>query len=272
MSLNADAIRQHLGDALARLERLDVFAEIESTNSYLMQRPGPTQGHVCVAATDNQTAGHGRHGRSWQSPPGTGLCLSMAYTFTSEPDNLPALTLAVGLGVVHALQEQGIGGLQLKWPNDLIARDRKLGGILTEAQSQAGGPVTIVTGIGLNLDRSHHPELLVESDRAQRIIDLKTHADFVPDRNKLASGLINGLTRLLVGYEADGFDRFREQWQQHDWLRGRAVTVETPRRQVAGIGVGVDDDGALLIDTQTGGLQRITFGTVVAADVVEFAS
>lgn len=268
MSLDDNAILQHLGGAPTGLEKLEVFAEIASTNSYLMQRPGPARGCFSVAVTDNQTAGRGRHGRRWQSPPGSGLCLSMAYTFAAVPGNLPALTLAVGLGVVHALQREGIGGIQLKWPNDLIAGDGKLGGVLTESQSQRGA-VVIVTGIGLNVDLGDRPGLQAEAGWAQRIADLKTHAERVPDSNALTASLIGSVGRLLMQYDAGGFDQFREEWQQHDWLRGRRVTVETARRELSGTAVGVADDGALLIDTGTGGVQRISSGTVSAADVAE---
>lgn len=266
MTLDADAIRRHLGDASARLDVIEVFSEIESTNSYLMKQPAPTKGCVHVVATDNQTAGRGRHGRSWKSPRGSGLCLSLAYSFASKPGNLPALTLAVGLGVVNALKEQGVDGVQLKWPNDLIAMDGKLGGILTEAQSQSREAVTVVTGIGLNVDLSGHPDLVVDADWARRIIDLKSHAGRVPDRNALAAGLIRGVSRLLVDYETIGFDQFKDQWQQHDWLKGRTLTIETPQRRITGVGVGIADDGALLIDTRTAGVHRITSGTVTMPD------
>ena len=269
MSLNADAIRRQLGHAVANLETLEVFAEIESTNSYLMQQTGPRVGHVRVAATDNQTAGRGRRGRSWQSPAGSGLCLSLAYTFSSSPENLPAMTLAVGLGVVNALQEHGIDDVRLKWPNDLIANDSKLGGILTEAQSRAEGTITVVTGIGLNLDLSNHPELHLEEAWAQRVIDLKSHAQGVPEKDILASSIVKRLCSLLPDYEAGGFAQFRNQWQQYDWLRGRSVTIETPKQQITGIGTGIDDDGALLLDAGGAGIQRVSSGTVTRAEIVE---
>ena len=132
-NLDADAILGGLGEfASHRIEEFETFAEIESTNSYLLQQPAPSPGRVRVALTDNQTAGRGRHGRTWQSPPGSGLCLSMGYTFARQPSNLPALTLAIGLGVTEALSEVGVHGVLLKWPNDLMADDGKLGGILTE--------------------------------------------------------------------------------------------------------------------------------------------
>ena len=175
MRLDSDLICGALDAAtVQRLDILEVFAEIASTNTYLMQQPGPAAGRLRVAATDNQTAGRGRHGRTWQSPAGSGLCLSLAYTFASNPANLPALTLAIGLGAIDALQRVGIGGVQLKWPNDLIMMNGKLGGILTEAQSQASGNLTVVTGIGLNIDLSEQPDLEVEAEWAHRITDLKS--------------------------------------------------------------------------------------------------
>ncbi|MGI9238131.1 MAG: biotin--[acetyl-CoA-carboxylase] ligase [Woeseiaceae bacterium] len=269
MSLNADAIRQHFGDVEDSVETLEVFSEITSTNSYLMQFSDPSEGRVCVAATDNQTAGRGRRGRHWHAPPGTGLCLSVAHTFANKPDNLPALTLVVGLSVVDALKEHDIDGVQLKWPNDLIATDAKLGGILTEAQPHASGGVTVVTGVGLNLDRGSHPDPLASSPWSRSAIDLKRHAGFLPDKNALAASLINGLLLALRNYTTGGFEEIRDRWQQHDWLLGRTVTIETPQQEISGVGAGVDDDGALLVDTRTAGVQRVTSGTVTMADVAE---
>lgn len=269
MSLDAEAIRQRLGEATQKLETLEVFAEIESTNSYLMQQPGPREGYFRVAATDNQTAGRGRHGRSWQSPAGAGLCLSLAYTFSSRPDNLPAMTLAVGLGVIKALQEHGVAGVQLKWPNDLVAKDSKLGGILTEAQSQADGRISVVTGIGLNVDLSDHPQLRIKSEWAQQIIDLRGHAKSIPGKNALASSIVKQLCRLLPDYEAGGFGQFREQWRQYDWLRGRCVTIETPKQKITGVGTGIADDGALLVDTGNAGVRRVSSGTVTRTELAE---
>ena len=273
MRLDADVIRRTLDEAaVQRLGMLEVFTEIESTNSYLMQQSSPAPGQICVAATDNQTAGRGRHGRTWQSPSGSGLCLSMAYSFATSPANLPALTLAIGLGVIGALKELGASGVQLKWPNDLIAMDGKLGGILTEAQTQTGSVVTIVTGIGLNIDLSKQRDLVVEAEWARHIVDLKSQVVDLPCRNAIASRLISGLSKILVDYEAAGFAQFSGQWQKYDWLLGRAVTIDSPANRISGIGAGIADDGALLVDTQSSGVQRITSGSVVAADIQETGS
>lgn len=268
MRLDVDAIRRHLRDEGGTLESLEVFSEIESTNSYLMQQPGPAAGHARVAATDNQTAGRGRHGRRWQSPPGSGLCLSLAYTFAVRPENLPAITLAVGLGVIDALEEHLVREVKLKWPNDLIARDSKLGGILTEAhgQSHPGGALTIVTGIGLNIDLGQREDLLTNDERAQAVIDLRRHAGVVPNKNEIAASLVARLSQLMRDYEVRGFDQYREQWQQRDWLRGRRVAIDAPQQNISGVGVGVADNGALMVETASSGVQHVTSGTVTLAE------
>ena len=269
-NLDADVIRRSLGEvAAARLGQLEIFAEIDSTNSYLMQQPAPAPGKIHVALTDNQTAGRGRYGRSWQSPPGSGLCLSMAHTFILPPANLPALTLAIGLGAIAALKDLNVMAVQLKWPNDLIAMDSKLGGILTEAHTQAGGTVTIVTGIGLNIDLEERQHIFSEMDAERRATDLKSQVAELPDWNRIAAGLVSGLSKTIVDYEAGGFAAFISQWSEHDWLFGREVTISTSGRQIMGTGAGIGDDGALLVDTLSEGRQRVTSGSVVMAGTRE---
>jgi len=264
--LKADIIRQTLGEsAAARLVKLEIFSEIESTNSYLMQQPAPAAGKTRVAATENQTAGRGRHGRTWQSPPGSGLCLSMAYTFSTAPANLPALTLAIGLGVIDNLQELGVGGVQIKWPNDLIAMDGKLGGILTETQGRASGAMTVITGIGLNIDLGERRDFDLDANWAQRIVDLRRHVKELPGRDRIAASMIDSLNRTFVDYEAGGFSQFVDRWREFDWLFGRKLMIDSPKREISGVGAGIDDDGALLVETLSEGMRRVTSGSVVMA-------
>lgn len=267
-SLDAELIRRSLVDATtARLGSFEVFAEIDSTNSYLMQQAAVAPGKVRVAATNNQTAGRGRHGRTWQSPPGSGLCLSVAYTFASQPTDLAALTLAIGISAVDALRGLKIAGVRLKWPNDLIYKNRKLGGILTEAQSQRGGAVMVVTGIGLNIDISKQQPVLRDSGWSGGIVDLKSSFPALPSVNLIAARLVSALSETFVAYEVDGFAPFLERWREHDWLLGRELTVETPQHILTGVGAGIGDDGALLLDSPEKGRQRIRSGSVLTANV-----
>ena len=264
--LDAQIVRQSLGETtVARLGTFEALGEIDSTNSYLMQQAPPPPGQVRVAITDNQTNGRGRHGRTWLSPPGSGLCLSVAYTFEAQPGNLPALTLAVGLGVIEALEHAGVAGVRLKWPNDLIAGNGKLGGILTETQSQAAGAISVVTGVGVNIDLGDCPGFDSGPESLHSAVDLVSIADEVPSGNALAAHLIAGLVATFADYDALGFGGFHKRWTGRDWLRGREVTVRTPLEQVTGIGAGVAGDGALLLALSDGRTCRITSGTVLAA-------
>jgi BirA family biotin operon repressor/biotin-[acetyl-CoA-carboxylase] ligase len=263
-SLDAEAILQFANEPVReRLVEIKVFAEIDSTNSYLMQTPGPEPGRINVAATSNQTAGRGRHGKTWQSPPGSGLCLSAAYTFASQPENLPALTLALGLGAISALEELGAKNVELKWPNDLVARNGKLGGILTEVQQQSAGAVTIVTGIGVNVDLRSKLEFGMDTDWALHVVDLKSICEVTPRHEELAGKITTHLLQAFLDYESRGFAGVADKWSQYDWLHGREITVDTTDRQFSGIGAGVADDGALLVDTPESGIRRVTSGTIV---------
>lgn len=255
--LDGEAVRRALrATTVSRLDTFETFSEIDSTNSFLMQQPPPPPGRLRVAITDNQTRGRGRHGRTWVSPPGSGLCLSLAYAFAEQPANLPALTLAIGLGVIEALEDTGIGGVQLKWPNDLIAGGGKLGGILTESQPRAGGAVTVVTGVGLNMDLGGGLDL------DQPVADLVRHAAEVPPSDLLAAQLIDTLLDVFATYGRDGLAPYLERWPRHDWLLGRAVSIDVPGPGPSGIGAGVDIDGALLVETPDG-IVRVSSGSVV---------
>lgn len=262
--LDPEAIRGHLGDfAAARLADFEAFAEIESTNSYLMDREAPCPGRVRVALTDNQVAGRGRHGRVWHSPAGSGIALSIGYTFERQPADLAALTLAIGVSAIEALASVGVVGVRLKWPNDLIANDGKLGGILTETQSLPGNAIKVVSGLGLNLDLDPGDASELAIEGTGQVVDLAALVDALPCRNRLTAKLIDGLCATFVGYEAEGFAPYVERWARSDWLRDRQLVVHTPRAQLTGVGAGIADDGALLVRTASDDVRRVTSGTII---------
>jgi BirA family biotin operon repressor/biotin-[acetyl-CoA-carboxylase] ligase len=267
--LDASVIQQLLTRrAISKLDELEVFRSIASTNTHLLSEPAPSPGRFRVAVADHQTSGRGRHDRKWLSAPGSGLCLSFAYTFAEMPEQLPALTLALGVGVVGALRQLNIDNVSLKWPNDIVALDGKLGGILTEVQSSAGDGVTVVTGIGLNVHVRESMEFGAESGWAHRAIDLHSIHPEPPARELLAGTIIEHLYATFSRFEACGFTEFTDDWRQNDWLRGREITVDAPNKQVNGVAAGVDVDGALIVDTESGPV-RIISGSIVLAGVAE---
>lgn len=264
--LDADSIREPITAARrAQLDILEVFSEIESTNSYLQDQPSPPPGRFRVALADYQTAGRGRLDKTWQSPPSSGLCLSMAYTYRRVPDKLPSLTLALGIGVAEALERLGIGGIGLKWPNDIVARGGKLGGILTEVTNGASSSVTVIAGIGLNVDLPDSMQALDRPSWTDKIVDLKKCTGNPPSREKLSVAVIESLFDCLVRFESHGFAPFQDSWQKYDWLKGKQIIVETSDERCAGIADGVDNDGALNIRTG-GDRRRVISGTITLPD------
>ncbi len=265
-TLDLDSIRQPISAVLgARLEILEVFSEIESTNSYLLDQPAPPPGRIRVALADSQTAGRGRLNRTWHSPPSSGLCLSMAYTFRLVPAKLPGLTLALGIGVIEALQRLGIAGTRLKWPNDIIACGGKLGGILTEVRNDDGRNVAVVTGIGLNVDLPEAMRALERPTLTNKIVDLKDCTNNPPSREKLSVAVIESLFDCMVRFESDGFAPFHDEWKKYDWLFGRQIIVDKADGRCAGIADGVDDDGALIVRTDQD-RRRIINGSITLQD------
>jgi len=255
--------------AITKLDKIEVFSSIASTNTYLLAQPAPATGRYRVAVADHQVSGRGRHNRRWISAPGSGLCMSFAYTFSKKIEQLPGLTLAIGVGVVSALQNLAVEGVSLKWPNDIVALDGKLGGILTEVQSGKGDGVTVITGIGLNVRVHEKFDFGLESDWAHRAVDLNSVKPDPPPRELLAGTLVEHLYWTFSRFEDSGFAGFAEDWRQHDWLRDREITVDMPDKQLTGIAAGVDDDGALLVESESG-RTRVISGSIVMAGLTEF--
>ena len=259
--LAADAVRAALDPAVAaRLAKLEVFTELGSTNRHLLAAAPPV-GALDVCIAEYQTAGRGRRGRSWNVPLGGGICLSAGWQFAGMPAELAALTLAVGVVVRRVLQR--VAGLEiaLKWPNDLVFDERKLGGILIELAAEAHGGAHVVAGIGLNV--AVPDELLPSlSDWPRGAIDLRTALGRnAPARAALAGALINGLAELFADYPQQGFAAYRNEWRAADYLRGRAVRLDG-EAGVSGKAVGIDADGALLVETAKGERRRVVAGDV----------
>ena len=267
--LDAAAIHEPLTEsAAAGLEKLEVFSRIASTNTHLLAQPAPATGRYCVAVAEHQTSGRGRHFRRWISAPGASLCLSFAYTFNRSAAEIEGLTLAIGVATVDALRQLGVQGASLKWPNDIVALDGKLGGILTEVQAGGAGNVTVVTGIGINMRIAGRPGFGVESDWAQRPVDISSLVRELPSRERLAGTLVDHLYLAFRRFDEHGLGLFMDEWREYDWLRGKEVVVDLPDRQVTGIAAGVDDNGVLLVETTEGKVPVIS-GSIVMARPAE---
>jgi BirA family biotin operon repressor/biotin-[acetyl-CoA-carboxylase] ligase len=255
--LDAGAIRAQLApSATRRLTALELHFQIDSTNRRLLELAAVTAiaGHVCLA--EYQSAGRGRRGRGWVSPPGSGIYLSLGWSFDAPPESLTGLSLAAGVAALRALRRLRIDAAGLKWPNDIVVGERKLGGILIEVRGETTGPCTVVAGVGVNVEL---PE------RAARRIDQPwtdlARAGYRPSRNLLAAALIDELVRVFSEYEERGFAACAEEWRCYDCGTGRMVRLVSGGHTLAGRMLGIDDSGALLLSVD-GAVRRFTSGEI----------
>lgn len=249
--LDRTVIQTALSDsssASASLFDIEIHQIIESTNTHLMQRMagGLVSGRVCLA--EMQTAGRGRRGRSWVSPYAGSVYMSVTQVFQRGAVSTEGLSLAVGVLVAEALAKFGVADIQLKWPNDIYWQGKKLAGILLELVGDAAGECAVVVGLGLNvnLPRSASEEIDQAWTDLQSIVNTKI------SRNELVAQLLNSLLPALSHYETDGFESYLQRWAELDFLKGSQVSASVGDSAVVGVAKGVNERGALVIETPLG--------------------
>lgn len=226
---------------------VEVLPSIDSTNSELMRRARSGQHAPVLLVAVEQTAGRGRRGRGWVGRPGGALTFSLGLPL--HPRDWSGLSLAVGASLVASMPP----AVRLKWPNDLWWHDRKLGGILVEAASQADLHFAVI-GVGLNLETPTLPPAANPADPLPAappvgLHDLLAAQDDKPDAGDVLLQCLPPLVRDLQRFAQDGFAAFQERFAARDALLGRAVQLSDGQH---GTAAGVRRDGALLLDTGHG--------------------
>ena len=263
-SLDPQRLAVCLGASACRFD-LEVLAECSSTNSVLLQKisanaTSAVSGLVLVA--DRQTAGRGRRGRQWlssQQQPDDSLTFSLHWRFAPGVA-LSGLSLAIGLALAEGLTDLGAAGVKLKWPNDLLVDlpqgFAKLGGILIELSGGGNGTSAII-GIGLNLRAPSSSEVDQLATGLEHLL-----GDGLPDRHRVLAALLKRLALTLDAFSAHGFAPLRTAWECRNAYADRPVMLlEEVGEPVLGRCLGVDDDGALRVDT-TSGVRRWLAGDV----------
>lgn len=249
--MSAEALRAQLGaTGRARLGAVEWVATLDSTNAELLRR-GDAQPDFALLVADAQHAGRGRRGRAWHSPPGANLYLSLYLRLPRGARQAAGLSLAAGVAAAEALHALGAGTVRLKWPNDLLAGERKLGGILVELTA-AGA----VIGLGLNLRMPPGAPAFERDwcDLAQLGLDVS--------REAVAAALLETLLPTLERFRAHGLDAaLRARWERLHAHAGRSVRILEGEHHWEGEALGLAEDGALRVAT-AGGERRVHGGDV----------
>jgi len=266
-------------------EPLRHLGTTESTNDDALRwaRDAATDGaapHGSVVRADSQTRGRGRLGRSWVSPPNLGLYVSVILRPAMEVAQVPQLTMLAALAACDAIEEQTRLRAGVKWPNDIILHNRKVGGILSEArliearliearliearlgeartQEDSSSVEFAVVGIGLNVnfqasDLPHDAKVPASS--------LRLESGDLMDCDALFKSLMFALQNRYESYANGRWPDLRREFESRDVLQGRLVRVESERETYHGRAIGIDEDGVLEVRTESG-VRRVVAGDV----------
>jgi BirA family biotin operon repressor/biotin-[acetyl-CoA-carboxylase] ligase len=236
--------------------RARVVEECTSTNEVLLKAEGLE--YPSLLAAEHQSAGRGRRGRRWHSATGNGITFSLACQVGRPLRELAALSLVAGVAAARALRALGVPA-SLKWPNDLLVNDRKLGGILVESRSVAGKTLAVI-GLGINC-------------RTDRALERRLHRPIAAldiylqpvNRNRVIRKIAGEFLHALEAFESRGLDAVRGEWEAMDAHAGRRLSVRlADGRVVTGIDAGLAKDGGLQLRTRAG-LRAVTSGRVVSS-------
>ena len=240
------------------------FETLDSTNDLAKELAvqGAPEGTVVVA--EAQTGGRGRLGREWNSPPGVGLYVSLGLRPMLPPMELPQITLTAAVAVVRAVRRVAGVAPGIKWPNDLLLYGKKLGGILTEMETESDRIRHVVVGLGLNVNNPEFPPEL-----AATATSLTLTAGGTFSRVNLLMAWLEEFEELYGRFLYQGFPEILEEWKCSTVTLGRAVTVRQGPREISGQALDISPDGALLLRTNTGEIVRVTSGEITPSSCAE---
>jgi len=253
--LHAASITHLLKSALIG-GKITVLSEAVSSNSvaFRMAEDGAEDGSVVIA--EGQTGGKGRLGRSWASPPGVNLYCSIILRPPIQPVAAPQLTFLSVIAVARAIEQLTTLKTRIKWPNDILIEGKKVAGLLNEMSAETDKVNFVILGIGVNLNmtRDQFPDNLRHAATS-----LFIESGVKVERNFFARVMLQELDSLYVTFLSDGYAPARREWLERSWLEGAMVTVTDSNSVRSGRVTGIDEYGALLLDTG----EQILSGDVV---------
>ncbi|MCA9773377.1 MAG: biotin--[acetyl-CoA-carboxylase] ligase [Myxococcales bacterium] len=264
--LRSDSAPFH-GQAIARAREeatmnaiggtIHYFPELDSTNTRARElaREGAPDG-TCVIA-DRQTQGRGRLGRTWISPPGVNLYLSVILRPALAPIEAPTITLATAVALADAVEAATGCTPEIKWPNDILLGRKKAAGVLTELEAEQDRVHFVIVGIGVNVGQVEFAE-----DIRSFATSLRLAAGREVSRTRFAASLLDAMERRVGSLLTEGFAPIREAWSARAAYRGERVRVALGDTTVTGVLRGIDERGQLVLEDAEGRPIEIIAGDV----------
>jgi len=256
--LRHNEVLRLLGEEAA-IFNLEILQQATSSNSVLLKHAGLGAMSGSVIAVEFQTEGRGRLGRVWHSGLGSTLTFSLLWRFDCGPNALSGLSLTMGVALVRAINRLSIQQkIKLKWPNDIVTEQGKLGGILIEVQGDMLGPSAVIIGIGINC--------ALQADLKKKIDQPASSLDeictVVPSRNQLLAVVLQESAVVLQQYTNGGFATLRSEWEKYHFYQNHEIQLQISENvTIKGIARGVSNNGELFMETAHG-LRSFSSGEV----------
>ncbi len=239
-------------------KKIHYYEELDSTNVKAIELAGDGAEHGTIVAADRQTKGRGRRGRSWESPAGENICMSIVLRPQCQPNQAPMLTLVMAYSVAEIIKRQGFPNVQIKWPNDIIISGKKVCGILTEMQLDGSEMTSVIVGVGINVNTKQFSEEL--EDKATSLF--------------LESGRVferKSIIEQIAAYFEQVYQEFVKKYDLSFFQTsynsmlvnvGSEVRVLEPGNEYTAFACGIDEKGELIVRTHSGEEKKIYAGEV----------
>lgn len=259
-ALSIDLIREKLtAETVGR--RIVLREEVPSTNAVLrdLARAGAAEGTVVLAET--QTAGRGRAGKVWFSPPGVNLYASVLFRPAITPKAATVFSFIASLALVDAIGAHGLTAA-IKWPNDVLVKRKKVAGVLAELAATGDRLDYVILGAGVNLNVETEALRMALGPAGQAATSLREATDRPVDRNAFAAAFLNALDRWLAAHREHGASALLRAWADRDILTGRRVEVREEARVFDGRVLGLGGEGQLRVEDALGRLHEVVAGEI----------
>jgi BirA family transcriptional regulator, biotin operon repressor / biotin---[acetyl-CoA-carboxylase] ligase len=234
----------------------DIFVCTETSSTQDLARNAPDTSRLHCFLTEYQTIGRGRFGRKWFSPFASNLYLSCCWSVKKNLHSLQGLSLVISLAIIEAIKKFTGLTLSIKWPNDILWKNKKLGGILIEIDSASYNHIRVIIGVGLNVNMPANATAVI--DRPFASLNQLMHQDL--NRNVLAGYVIQSMREYLSLFSEKGFACFLPLWAQYDALFGKEITLQIGTEKKTGRMRGINAQGLLLLEQNNGNISAYLAG------------